>query len=594
MPWEQWNPLASWWRQYANTTEGSGPWKRRAATALGRIAGSGGWARRIAQSQMTIHGPWTRELAQSASGTGSWMRRAVENGGNVPDFTPQDIVDIYGSAVWWYDPTDISTLWQDAAMTIPVTAPGQSVRAIMDKGPGGNHLTVLTGTVGVYQVDNEGRGYIDHTNGAGSLYRTGLTIAQPVAMYAAATTPNAPLMSASIFSAGSATNRIMAIQGQTNAAGAVVGILRNVSGTNSGNALKCVAKPGLPFVGSFSLRDSIGRVAGNNMPTVTETPIPNATDTGMTNWRLGYGNAGHANNGLARFHGGLFVNGVVLTATEDRQLRQYLMRQCGLLQLESKEYDVFLGCGQSNLVGWQGQLENFGSPFPAFGTAAEWLEGVSTSDGTNGSIAPLADPVRSSDRTGIGRSGSASLIPAFAERYTALTGRNILFINGAAGSQGLTSGTYRWTLDTLMDDMLPKYLAMKAQIEASGGKIRSVNVLWLGGEADAVAGVNKATFKAAFINLLPRLRAKFTAPDLRIFVISIDRNKTPANDAGFAVIREALVEVCNENAGFDLVCPYQDFVGQDKLIVGDNVHWTFVALNEAGTIAGTTTAGLVQ
>ncbi|PIE10063.1 MAG: hypothetical protein CSA72_10645, partial [Rhodobacterales bacterium] len=33
----------------------------------------------------------------------------------------------------WYDPSDLSTLFQDAAMTIPVTADGDPVGAVQDR-----------------------------------------------------------------------------------------------------------------------------------------------------------------------------------------------------------------------------------------------------------------------------------------------------------------------------------------------------------------------------------------------------------------------------------------------------------------------------
>lgn len=44
----------------------------------------------------------------------------------------------------WYDPSDLSTMFQDAAGTIPVTAVGQPVGKILDKSGRGNHATQTT------------------------------------------------------------------------------------------------------------------------------------------------------------------------------------------------------------------------------------------------------------------------------------------------------------------------------------------------------------------------------------------------------------------------------------------------------------------
>lgn len=40
----------------------------------------------------------------------------------------------------WYDPSDLSTLFQDSAMTVPVTSDGDPVGAMLDKSGNGNHL----------------------------------------------------------------------------------------------------------------------------------------------------------------------------------------------------------------------------------------------------------------------------------------------------------------------------------------------------------------------------------------------------------------------------------------------------------------------
>lgn len=44
----------------------------------------------------------------------------------------------------WYDPSDLTTLFQDAEMTTPISADGQVVAAIRDKSGNGWHLTQAT------------------------------------------------------------------------------------------------------------------------------------------------------------------------------------------------------------------------------------------------------------------------------------------------------------------------------------------------------------------------------------------------------------------------------------------------------------------
>lgn len=54
----------------------------------------------------------------------------------------------------WYDPSDLSTLWQDAAGTVPVTTAGQLVARIDDKSGNDNHATQATeASRPAYQTD---------------------------------------------------------------------------------------------------------------------------------------------------------------------------------------------------------------------------------------------------------------------------------------------------------------------------------------------------------------------------------------------------------------------------------------------------------
>ncbi len=59
------------------------------------------------------------------------------NGGSAPaPFTPASLFPGTGA---WYDPSDISTLFQDTGGATPVTASGQPVGRINDKSGNGNH-----------------------------------------------------------------------------------------------------------------------------------------------------------------------------------------------------------------------------------------------------------------------------------------------------------------------------------------------------------------------------------------------------------------------------------------------------------------------
>lgn len=65
-------------------------------------------------------------------------------------FSPLDLF-AQGALGAWYDPSDLTTLFQDRARTIPVTAVGQNVGGILDKSGNGLHLSG-EGTLPTYQI----------------------------------------------------------------------------------------------------------------------------------------------------------------------------------------------------------------------------------------------------------------------------------------------------------------------------------------------------------------------------------------------------------------------------------------------------------
>jgi hypothetical protein len=61
----------------------------------------------------------------------------------------------------WYDPSDITTLFQDDAGTQPVTAAGQSVGLMLDKSGRGNHATQANlAQRPLYDIDSGGRPFL--------------------------------------------------------------------------------------------------------------------------------------------------------------------------------------------------------------------------------------------------------------------------------------------------------------------------------------------------------------------------------------------------------------------------------------------------
>lgn len=55
---------------------------------------------------------------------------------------PWTPLDLGTSLLAWYDPSDLSTLYQDTAGTVPVTATGQPVARMNDKSGNGNYLLI--------------------------------------------------------------------------------------------------------------------------------------------------------------------------------------------------------------------------------------------------------------------------------------------------------------------------------------------------------------------------------------------------------------------------------------------------------------------
>jgi len=77
---------------------------------------------------------------RSLGHSGSFPDMLYQWGLSDPTFNPLSLF-ANGEEGAWYEPYDISTLFQDAAGTTPVTASGQPVGRMLDKSGNGNHAT---------------------------------------------------------------------------------------------------------------------------------------------------------------------------------------------------------------------------------------------------------------------------------------------------------------------------------------------------------------------------------------------------------------------------------------------------------------------
>lgn len=106
--------------------------------------------------------PITRSIRRS-------ITRAINNpyGAVTDSWTPLELFKS-GEKGIWYDPSDLSTLYQDAAGTIPVTADGDPVGLMLDKSGNGNHATQSTSSYRPVYRRGDSRGVVNLISGSES------------------------------------------------------------------------------------------------------------------------------------------------------------------------------------------------------------------------------------------------------------------------------------------------------------------------------------------------------------------------------------------------------------------------------------------
>lgn len=217
----------------------------------------------------------------------------------------------------WFDPSDLSTLWQDTGAIAPVTSAGQAVARIDDRSGNGNHLVQATAAARpLYQVDSNGKAY---------LLFDGIDDWLGVAFGASMSMPWDRITA--IRQVGWTLNRR---------------IFGNRSGGGTGQVLQSGTTPRIRLSDGTAGPENAGLAVGAN-GVVTERHISGASQLAINNQGYVTGNSGStATNGLVvgggaggtnlsniRFYGGVIRAGT-MTDEEIANLRAWLAEKSGV------------------------------------------------------------------------------------------------------------------------------------------------------------------------------------------------------------------------------------------------------------------------
>lgn len=100
------------------------------------------------------------DVSNSRVRVGNTLVKRTYLGSEIQSLIPSELF-VNGEQGVWYDPSDLSTLFQDSAGTLPVTGVEQPVGLMLDKSGRGNHAVQATTTARpVLRADEQGLHYL--------------------------------------------------------------------------------------------------------------------------------------------------------------------------------------------------------------------------------------------------------------------------------------------------------------------------------------------------------------------------------------------------------------------------------------------------
>lgn len=266
---------------------------------------------------------------------------------------------------------------------------------------------------------------------------------------------------------------------------------------------------------------------------------------------------------------------------------------------------LWLTCGQSNNQGTPPDFTNTAqggerAPDNSYpDSVLEWEEGLG--------LIPMSDNRPWSGYPVDYRALRGSAWPAFFNAWASVSGTKNVLVRCAQGGTSVlqeNAGDKGDWSEFETDPDLARFTAAidratdaRTAISAAGDTVVAINVLWHGGEADALHGENMGAFKAAFKNLVPRFRTALSWPTLKVYVARVGRPEYTKYPEGsdvqlrLADVRLWQTEACTEQEGmlmaYDrcILFPKPDATnpnGLNWMSKKDGLHYNQTGYNDMG------------
>lgn len=240
-------------------------------------------------------------------------------------FTPRAIAGLLG----WYDPSDLSTLYQDSAMTTPVTADGQPVGAMLDKSGNGLHMIQPTSTRRPVFKDQGGLRYLLHDGVDDFLSRAAVSLGGAVTFaLALRKTSDATQQFAAWYDIGQLQLRVVLAAANAAAfARAASSALANISNISAGP----YASPDTMVLVQRAQLSPVSHILRRNGVNVaTDTSTSQGSGVYGSNGELSLGAVNNASGSLSGNIYGAAIYAANLSDADVARLDKYLGRKAGL------------------------------------------------------------------------------------------------------------------------------------------------------------------------------------------------------------------------------------------------------------------------